>query len=297
MKQFIYLDTDSVNSIIAQKDKGLVLETSSEQEKTTGTDKGLTAGVTASGSASGGIWEFAKAKAELEGALDFSFAKQTQTALKEIATKTLHDAAFDIAYKQITTEYDVNPENADLGSFIQLSDVFEFVDLCYIESLFSEGAFSKFLKKTEKEKVEAQVAAELEQLNRTQQRNLESEIKKEVKKRVADSEKQLDDGAEIIGVIRQLIPYNRMLVSSKGYVIPLEDKYFRDNPLTMGFKHGGYITCVGHITNVIGDPLSQNSSNIFSQIQTQVNEALLTFLSAEGKELFIVHPIAVFYGE
>ena len=40
MKQFIYLDTDIVNSIIAQKDKGLVLETASEHEDTSADEHG-----------------------------------------------------------------------------------------------------------------------------------------------------------------------------------------------------------------------------------------------------------------
>ena len=46
MKQFIYLDTDIVNSIIAQKDKGLVLETASEHEDTSGDERGKTGSLT-----------------------------------------------------------------------------------------------------------------------------------------------------------------------------------------------------------------------------------------------------------
>ena len=41
MKQFIYLDTDIVNSIIAQKEKGLVLETASEHEDAAGKELSL----------------------------------------------------------------------------------------------------------------------------------------------------------------------------------------------------------------------------------------------------------------
>ena len=69
MKQFIYLDTDIVNSIIAQKDKGLVLETASEHEDTSGDERGKTGSLTFNGSASGGIWKFAQAQAELSGTI------------------------------------------------------------------------------------------------------------------------------------------------------------------------------------------------------------------------------------
>ena len=268
MKQFIYLDTDIVNSIIAQKDKGLVLETASEHEDTSGDERGKTGSLTFNGSASGGIWKFAQAQAELSGTGEVSFNKHSQTVLKEIATKTLHDAAFDIAYEQIRGEYDLSLENADLGSYVELTQAFEFVDLVYIEGLFSKGSFIDFLKKSEREKIEQELNESVSsELNRGQQRKGGVDVKKEIKKLLDANDKQYDDIAEIIKAIRQMIPYDRMLVSHDGYLIPLEDKYFRDNPQTMGFKHGGYITCVGYITNVIGETSDATSENIFSQLR------------------------------
>ena len=298
MKQFIYLDTDIVNSIIAQKDKGLVLETASEHEDTSGDEHGKAGNLTFNGSASGGIWKFAQAQAELSGTGEVSFNKHSQTVLKEIATKTLHDAAFDIAYEQIRGEYDLSLENADLGSYVELTQAFEFVDLVYIEGLFSKGSFIDFLKKSEREKIEQKLNESVSsELNREQQRKGGVDVKKEIKKLLDANDKKYDDIAEIIKAIRQMIPYYRMLVSRDGYLIPLEDKYFRDNPQTMGFKHGGYITCVGYITNVIGETSDATSENIFSQLQTLVNQALVSMLPTKEKDLFVVHPIAIYYGQ
>ncbi len=298
MKQFIYLDTDIVNSIIAQKDKGLVLETASEHEDTSGDEHGKAGNLTFNGSASGGIWKFAQAQAELSGTGEVSFNKHSQTVLKEIATKTLHDAAFDIAYEQIRGEYDLSLENADLGSYVELTQAFEFVDLVYIEGLFSKGSFIDFLKKSEREKIEQKLNESVSsELNREQQRKGGVDVKKEIKKLLDANDKKYDDIAEIIKAIRQMIPYDRMLVSRDGYLIPLEDKYFRDNPQTMGFKHGGYITCVGYITNVIGETSDATSENIFSQLQTLVNQALVSMLPTKEKDLFVVHPIAIYYGQ
>ena len=298
MKQFIYLDTDIINSIIAQKEKGLVLEIASEHEDTAGNEKSKAGSITLDGSVGGGIWKFAQAQAELSGSGNLTLNSHSQTVLKEIATKTLHDAAFDIAYEHIHNEYDMDPQSADLGSYIELTQTFEFVDLGYIESLFSESGFISFLKKTEGEKIEQQVSQSFyEELNRGQQRKNEGELKKEVKRLVTASNKKYDDIAEIIKAIRQIIPYNRMLVSSEGYLIPLEDKYFRDNPQTMGFKHGGYITCVGYITNVIGETSTSSSDNVFTQLQDMVNQALVSLLPTKEKDLFVVHPIAIYYGK
>lgn len=55
MKQFIYLDTDIINSIIAQKEKGLVLEIASEHEDTAGNEKSKAGSITLDGSVGGGM--------------------------------------------------------------------------------------------------------------------------------------------------------------------------------------------------------------------------------------------------
>ena len=81
MKQFIYLDTDMVNSIIAQKDKGLVLETASDQENSSDKEHTTTGTHAANGSASGGIWKFAQAQADLRGAVELAANKHSQTVL------------------------------------------------------------------------------------------------------------------------------------------------------------------------------------------------------------------------
>lgn len=298
MKQFIYLDTDIVNSIIAQKEKGLVLETASEHEDTAGKENTKTGSVSLDGSAGGGIWKFAQMQAELSGTGGLELNSHSQTVLKEIATKTLHDAAFDIAYEQIAKEHDLKADNVDLGSFVELTQAFEFVDLVYIDGLFSEGGFINFLKKSEKEK-EGQLFDKsiAEELNRGQQRKNSGEIKRERQKVLDAVDKQYDEIVEIIKAIRQMIPYSRMLVSPDGYLIPLEDKYFRDNPQTMGFKHGGYVTCVGYVTNVIGESAAPLSDNIFSQLQGMVNQSLVSLLPTKEKDLFVVHPIAIYYGK
>ena len=298
MKQFIYLDTDVVNSIIAQKDKGLVLETASEHEDTTGSGKEKTFSATVNGSASGGFWKIAQAQAEIDASGDWSHNDHSQTVLKEIATKTLHDAAFDIAYEQIKKEYCVDLESADIGSFVEMNQHFEFVDLEYLDSLLADGGLFDYLKSNEKRELESQANEEITaNLSREQQRKAEKEIKKQIDALIAENSKKYEDIQQIIKIIRQIIPYSRLLVSSDGYLVPLEDKFFRDNPKTMGFKHGGDITCVGYITNIIGETSIPGSDNVFSQLQYDVNQVLISILPTKEKDLFVAHPIAIYYGE
>lgn len=75
-------------------------------------------------------------------------------------------------------------------------------------------------------------------------------------------------------------------------------KYFRIDPSNLGFKYGGEMTCVGMVTNIIGsstDPCDDN--NMFATIQFSVNEALRSILPTKEEDLYVIHPIAVYYRE
>ena len=112
------------------------------------------------------------------------------------------------------------------------------------------------------------------------------------------SNKQYDDIIVLIKALRSFIPYNRLLISTDGYLIPLDDKYFRVDPSNLGFKYGGDITCVGMITNIIGESTDPNDSkNIFATLQFTANEALRSILPTKETDLCVIHPIAVYYGE
>ena len=65
MKQFLYLDTDIVNSIIAQSEKGLVQEQSEESENNKTKSTHVSGGMEGSGAAEGSFLKLAKAEASL----------------------------------------------------------------------------------------------------------------------------------------------------------------------------------------------------------------------------------------
>lgn len=211
---------------------------------------------------------------------------------------SLHNAAFDIAYSNISPKkFKIGEDNSDeYGDYVELTRVFNFVDIEYLDKLFDKNGLIDFFKKTSKEKIETEANAATEGMNREQLRTISSKIKGEIKKLVDASNKQYDDIHEMITAFKQLLPYSRMLISSDGYLIPLDDKYFRINPSNLGFKYGGEITCVGMITNIIGtDTNPRDDKNIFATLQFTVNEALRAILPTKEENLCVIHPIAVFY--
>lgn len=98
MKQFLYLDTDIVNSIIAQSEKGIITGFSTEEEngEQKSTNKSISGNL--EGDAGGKLLKVFNAELKLDIRGGIGTEKEVHSASREIITKTLHDAAFDIAY-------------------------------------------------------------------------------------------------------------------------------------------------------------------------------------------------------
>lgn len=299
MKQFLYLDTDIVNSIIAQSEKGLMQELSMENEDSKETTSHMGGSVEGGGSTKGSFFNLIKADINLALKGEIGRDSSSGNTSKEIISKVLHDSAFDIACSYINPQkYGTGDNPDDYGDYVELTRVFDFVDMEYLENLFSKDGLISFLKKTSKEKIETEASAVTSSMSREQLRTSGKRIKEEIKKLVANSDKQYDDVHDIINTFRQLIPYTYMLISCDGYLIPLDDKYFRVDPKNLGFKYGGEISCVGMITNIIGADTDPNDSkNIFATLQFQINEVLRTILPTSKENLCVIHPIAIYYGD
>lgn len=299
MKQFLYMDTDIVNSIIAQAEKGLVTQQSSQSgaEEKKSTDHEETVSGTAGGS--GAFLKMVQAQAEIKGELSFAHSKEHVSSSKDIIDRILHDAAFDLAYKYIDLKVKAldSQESDEVGNYLEIKRIYSFVDFKYLERLFSKEGLIEYIKKTSAEKIEASAEKAIEGHNREELRKAGVNLKKEVQKAVSLSNKQYDEIAIIINMIRSFIPYDRLLISNDGYLIPLDEKYFRVDPTNLGFRYGGEITCVGMVTNIIGtESNSDDPNNVFATLQHTVNEVLRTILPTPKSNLCVIHPIAVFYG-
>lgn len=301
MKQFLYLDTDIISSIIAQTERGIItqmsVENSTEDEQTTENRKSFDA----SGSGIGKFFKMLETEVKVGGEFEKTGTKAYQSSTKEVIEKVLHDASFDIAYEHISpfvVPYG-NMEYCEEGNYLELNRVFDCIDFDYLEGLFEQGSVIDLIKKEEEKKIEEAALTISDGLTREQRRSYEGKnIKSEIKKRIAAESEKYGEAGMIIRALKRLIPYKRALTSTDGYLIPLDDKFFRINPSHLGFRYGGQMTCVGMATNIIGkDSVSMNSKNVIAQIQNVANEALRTFLPTEEDNLCIIHPIALYYGK
>ncbi len=297
MKQFLYLDNDIVASIIAQSEKGIITQMTNEMGRETGRKRRKSVSANAEASGSGKLWKVIEAAAKLGINGQFDGEKSSSLSSRAIVEKTLHDASFDIAYDHIQP-VKADGKNDDAGEYVEIKRVFTFVDLDSLEGLFGANGAINYIKELESKKIESEVEAAREGYSRDQWRKVSSSIQKELKRISEQNSRQYDDAATIIKLIKSLVPSSRMLLSYDGFLIPLDDKYFRIDPANLGFKYGGEMTCVGLITNIIGESTDPgNDKDIFASIQFSVNEVLRAILPTKDKDLCVVHPIAVYYGE
>lgn len=297
MKQFLYLDTDIVNSIIAQAEKGIITQRTIEASETKSKNKRKLFSPKATASASGRFWKFVEAKAQLEVTGEFERIISNGQASKDVIEKVMHDAAFDEACKYIEI-HEIKEGTQDFdeaGCYLKLWREFTFIDLDYLENVFQIDEDTSLMKELSKEQIEKKAT---ESTNRKQRRDNKDKFNQLLDDAIEKSAGQIDMLNSMIRLLKRLIPYKRILLSRDGYIIPVEDKYFRIDPNCMGFKYGGTITCIGMVTNLIGedfDPI--DNGNVFEKIQFSANEALRGLLPTKEKNLCVLHPIAIYYGE
>lgn len=155
MKQFLYLDVDIVNSIIAQSEQGLIQSLSNEQvsSETESDNSKMAANISAK--LGGSLVKLVKAEANLSGSLESVEGGSSTLTSREIISKTMHDAAFDIAYSHISPIKFVNGDQSadDTGNYIEMTRVFDFVDFDYLEGLFKEEGIIDYIKKIQLRKL------------------------------------------------------------------------------------------------------------------------------------------------
>ena len=297
MKYFLYMNNDVVNSIISQSEQGIITEMMLENENGDNKSIGKETKIGALARISTSFYKFLGAEAELNAESTNMTTSESHMVSKEIVQKTLYDAAYNIAYDDIKREFDLSEENAELGDYIELSRTFNLIDFSNLDAIFEKNGVIDYLKKLEEEKIRNDAKAQIEEnTNREQMRKNGKLVEKSITDLIAEHKKQYDSILDAINVIKSIIPYKRMLLSYDGYLIPLDDKYLRDEPTTFGFKYGGQMTCVGYVTNIIGKDCGPvDNHDIFFSLQHTINEALRAVLPTKEDNLYIVNPIAIYY--
>ena len=201
MRRFIYLDTDTLNSYIAQIYDGLVQTQETETQSSQATDKQSER--TSNIGADADLKVFGKG---IEGKIDFTYRHLKDTSntelISDVQTKLLHDNAFDQLMNYLTKNKLLS--NLNIGDFIEINDEFYIMDLDYYKKIFSDKKFLDFIKKSERDKILALLKIQ-QDFELTQEGANSNEIKKNytnlAKNKCAESDKGYDDIKDIIDML------------------------------------------------------------------------------------------------
>lgn len=296
MRRFIYLDTDTLNSYIAQIYDGLVQTQETETQSSQTSDKQSER--TSDIGADTDLKVFGKG---IEGKIDFTYRHLKDTSntelISDVQTKLLHDNAFDQLMNYLNQNNLLS--NHNIGDFIEINDEFYIMDLDYYKKIFGDKKFLDFLKKSQRDKIQALLKIQ-QDIELSQEGANFNEIKKNYtnlsKSKCAESDKSYDDIKDIIDMLYTLVPYRRTLCIADNMVV-LNDKYMRDNINMTSFKFGGKIKVLGYITNRIETTTDTDESSGVSplaQVGIGLNQIMLSFFGQQSS-LNIVHPIAIYY--
>lgn len=293
MRRFIYLDTDTLNSYIAQIYDGLLQSHETETQNTASTTKQNE--ITPSIEGSANLKAFGKG---IDGKIDLTYRHLKDTGntelISDVQTKLLHDNAFNQLIDYLNTNDLLSTNN--IGDFIEIYDSFYIMDLDYYKKLFESKKLISFFTEKEEEKHKAILKyAQDTALNKdgANHQAIKRHYEEEFKKSKASIGQKYTNVANVIEMLNVLLPYRKTLCISNNMVV-LNEKYLRDDIEMATFKYGGKIRVLGYITNSIGGTKPTVDTFNFAQIGASMNDVMRSLFTNQS-EVNIVHPIAIYY--
>lgn len=293
MRRFIHLDTDTLNSYLAQIFDGLIQSEDSETQHQKKVNKQNS--VTTSLAGKIALKLFGKGvDANAQATYQHLKTVADDEMVRDVQTKIMHDNAFDQFMNYLHEHNLLN--GADVGDFLIVKDEFYIFDIAFYQKLFVKDGFVDMLTQIQDMNTRKEAEKQTEEFAREQRRSkiVQDKVNETVQEALDKNHENWDSLKKMVEMLAAIIPYPRILCIS-NYAVVLDEKYMRDNISTAAFKYGGKITVVGYITNKV---MAQANSPIstFSSIGNSMNTLTKVFFE-NIDEMYIVHPVAIYYGD
>ena len=291
MRRFIYLDTDTLNSYLAQMFDGVIQ--SQETEKTIGKKREKQHHFTNSLGGQIAFKLFGKGvDANAQATYEHLKTVANDEMVRDVQTKIMHDNAFSEFASYLKRNNFLT--GTEIGNFISIEDDFYIFDIAFFQKLFGEGGFISGLKEIQKSNIQKEAEKKIQELPREQQRgkNLQRQIKEMVEAATSKNEEGIKAAESLINMLASIIPYPQILCIS-NYIVVLNQQYLRDDLSTAAFKYGGKVKVVGYITNKV---MAQSNTHVsaFASIGKSIN-ALMKIFFENADQMYIIHPVAIYY--
>ena len=157
MRRFLYYDEDSINSFLAQIEKGLLTNKGKEKEvaDTVTSQQDTTADITSNLSA-----KVLGIGASLKGDIQTtdSDTEVTSKLVKNVQEKVLHDYAFNKVFEYMTSDCLIVESPQSIGDIILLNEYPTFLDFEYFQKLFSENGAIKYSNEQNKKQMNEMIS-------------------------------------------------------------------------------------------------------------------------------------------
>ncbi|MDO4508001.1 MAG: hypothetical protein Q4B65_01260 [Candidatus Saccharibacteria bacterium] len=212
---------------------------------------------------------------------------------KNLEERIISDYAFEQLFDVLEKNKIFKKGNFDIGDTILLDEKITFFDIEYLKRLFYKKGLAELMTKFEKSNLE-----KMRSLRKRQKNNSAIEaVMAEKEENIKRQEEASRDAAKYIEIIDSMLPYARFIMT-KECMIVLNDESFRDKPDSVAFKYGGEMHLVGYVTNIVKktneEDTKKQDNNPLSTLYETANQVLVGLFN-EADEVYIVHPLAIYY--
>jgi hypothetical protein len=313
------MDTEFLNSFIAQTYDGLVTETSMESAEGVYEDSILEQGENSNSFIEGrfktGELDIPLILKSPSGELvtriqpgTYSSEKvtlsQTESG-KEIISKKLHDNALS-KFEDFLYENEILKEDNSTvveGDFIKIKSEFQIVDFSYLENIINPEKLTEF---THLESLENIKNVE-NQFKAAQKSELKNHLKNQLKLLKSKVDDEIKSFKEQLQIIKSAIEYIQDILPSSSFIkmknilLPLKEEFLRGSSKDIVFKYGGKntnvdLTLVGKVTKKITETELPKFDNHFEFYQfSELINYVLSSMNILNKGDYIVSPISLYF--
>ncbi len=294
MKHFIYFDSSTITSIVAQHYKGIIKEIVEENQTGENNSSKSVAAVESSAEAKVSAGIIANIKATFSGRLETEKSSTDTELTKEVKIRIQHDDIFDLAYSALKPLK--SSSLIEIGQYIEIEDDFELVNLDSFKKMFSSKTATRAwlnqidVQKEENERLEAGKPT----LNKNEKLSI-----------INKSNREYDIIHENINALLENLPSSLFLVSKNRLLVPLVKDFFRENPELVSFKYRRKMTCLGLVVNQLAS--QDDKSNVLTEAQNQLRTLLYQQFWGSGSDIsnseildaskvaMILHPLALYF--
>lgn len=326
MKEIIYLDTQFLNSFLAQKNDGLPTlkshERAEEIKDALESSDGHKSGSSIEAIFKTGDFEiplvFKGPSGEIKGVWrpgtyseEKAIASQTEAA-KQIISTQMHDNALEefIIYLNENTEdiyvTELTEDKNCIGKYVTKKSTFNIIDFDYLIKIMQADIIKMFMFDELDKKLD-EINQQLKNTPKAQKNTKEyqqtNSFFKDRKVKIENTKKQtiseLEKVEKMLKYLKEILPNSTFLIGD-GIIAPLKEEFLREQGKELSFKYGNSsnleITLLGKVTGKISSSeLPQlNDIDIVLQLH-QMIYFILESLKLTKKGDHIVSPVAIYF--